>query len=219
MHWVRVLFMSFMILHVILLVFFKVLIMSIFVLVTLLFLFSICLMCFVKCFRNPFVTKRARELDRQQLFIMYILHFGCLWILLGFFTELTKGEFVCIFVGLIQFQNAEATIHGLKLHHLQWGFMCHEHSCKVSAQSNHKHSSIEAVDQGLTEVPNWCFHPLQGLVLSLEFLNFLLVIRKKKKSLRCVLHLSKYGGWNSPKDGVFLLQLLLNLFFSFKWTF
>jgi hypothetical protein len=33
---------------------------------------------------------------------------------IGFVTELLKGEFVSIFVGLIWFQNVEATIHKMK---------------------------------------------------------------------------------------------------------
>jgi hypothetical protein len=33
---------------------------------------------------------------------------------IGFVTELPNGEFVSFFVGLIRFQNAEATVHGLK---------------------------------------------------------------------------------------------------------
>jgi hypothetical protein len=61
-----------------------------------------------------FVTKIGRKLDQQQPFIMYILHFGCLWIMLGFVTKLPKGAFVSIFVGLIRFQNAKANVYGLK---------------------------------------------------------------------------------------------------------
>jgi hypothetical protein len=61
-----------------------------------------------------FVTKGVENLDRLQPFIMYILHFGCCWILLGFVTELPKGGLVSFFVDSIRFQNAEATVHGLK---------------------------------------------------------------------------------------------------------
>jgi hypothetical protein len=33
------------------------------------------------------------------------------FVLMGFVTELSKGEFVSFFVSIIQFQNTEATIH------------------------------------------------------------------------------------------------------------
>jgi hypothetical protein len=41
--------------------------------------------------------------------------------------------------------------------------MCHEHSCKVSAQSDHKCLSIGAVDQDWTSFPECDFLPLQAM--------------------------------------------------------
>jgi hypothetical protein len=69
------------------------------VLVTLLFLFSICLMCFVKCLRNhgdvlSFCNKKGELIWGDDGMAQHI----------GFVTELSKGEFVSFLLAQFGFK-------------------------------------------------------------------------------------------------------------------